>query len=213
MTRAARIAVTSEPAGAQVEIDDAPGFTTPGQSGPLKSGAHRVTVRKAGFLAQKREVAVRDADALQLAISLLPGAEVSVKSTPSGADIWVDGEDSGMKTPGTVGVPAGKPHIVAARKAGYIGQAKRLGQLEPGKSASVELALDNVVAAELVKRIAARVKDRTTLEKRRDEVKRKGARKPTFEKDLADAEAALEDLAAELADLQIQLRAHETIAR
>ena len=198
-----------------MQIDDAPPFNAPGQSGPLKAGLHKLTVKKAGFLPQKKEVSVRDSDALQLVFPLAPGAEVSVKSAPAGADILVDGEDTGMKTPASVGVTVGKLHLVAVRRAGYIGQAKKVLPLEAGKTATVELALEDFVQPELLKRVTARAKDKGLLEKKRDELKRKlDARKtPAAEKAFVEAEAALDDVITELADLQAQLRSHEIMRK
>jgi hypothetical protein len=215
LIRSARISVATDPAGAEAEIDDAPAFTTPGQSGPLKAGNHRLFVKKAGFLTQKREVMVRDADALQLSVPLAPGAELAVRSSPAGADIWLDGEDTGMKTPAGVGVAVGKPHVVAVRKPGFIGQAKRSGALEAGRAETVELALEDVAQAEMLKRATARAKDRATLEKKRDELKKKldARRTPAAERALAETESALEDLNLELSDLQQQMRGHEILHR
>jgi hypothetical protein len=215
LVRAARINVASDPAGAEVEVDESPAFKAGTRSGPLKAGVHKVVVRLTGYLTQRREVTVHDSDSLDLSVPLAPGAEATVKSTPSGADVWLDGEDSGIKTPGTVGVAAGKPHVVACRKPGYIGQAKRLAPLDAGRTASVELALEDVLGGELAKRLAAKTKERNALEHKRDDLKHRfDARKNAAnERAYLEAEAALDDATVDLQELQVQLRGHELVRK
>lgn len=213
LVKAARVVVKTEPPGAQVEIGDAPGFSTPGRSGPLAAGPHKVVVKKPGFLPEKREVVLRGADEPTVSVTLVPAGEVQVKSAPSGADVFVDGEETGMRTPATVPVAAGKPHAVSVRKPGWLGQARRIEALEPGKSTAVDLALEDLLGPELGRRAGARIKERAALERKRDEARKRleAKRTPANEKAFADLAAAVEQAAADIAEMQVLLRGRELV--
>ncbi|HEY3448752.1 MAG TPA: PEGA domain-containing protein [Myxococcales bacterium] len=215
MVKAAHIKVTSEPAGAQAEVDELPAFPTPGVSGALKSGTYKLVVKKPGFVPQTREVSLRDSEEPTVAVTLLPAAEVAVKSLPSGAEVFVDGNASGQRTPGTVLVPAGKTCFVSVRKPGCIGGSKKVPAMEQGKSVALELALEDVVHAELIKRSEVRQKDLVALQKKRDEAKKKfeAKRIPANEKALRDAQDAADDLEAELQELQELAVMHGSLRR
>ena len=68
----------------------------------------------------------------------------------------------------------------------------------------MELTLEDVVRAELVKRTATRQRDRAVLERKRDEAKRKFEirRIPATEKAYQDAQEALDVAEAELSGLR-----------
>ncbi|MGC4115569.1 MAG: PEGA domain-containing protein [Myxococcales bacterium] len=215
LVKAARIQVTSEPPGAEVEVDDLPAFTAPGRSGALKSGAHKVVVKKAGFVPHTREVSVRDSEEPAVAVTLVPAAEVAVKSLPSGAEIYVDGNASGLRSPATVLVPAGKACFVSVRRPDCIGGSKKVAAMEQGKSAAVELALEDVVHAELIKRTATRQKDLAAAQKKLEDARKRfeAKRIPANEKAMRDAQDAADDIEAELQELQELTVMHGSLRR
>ncbi|MFZ1010074.1 MAG: PEGA domain-containing protein [Candidatus Sulfotelmatobacter sp.] len=117
-----QMAIDSTPQGAQVQIDGKtdPTWVTPFTLSGLLAGAHTVTVSKAGYSTDTRNVDVISGSK-SFAVSHLSQlmATLAVGSSPAGAAIFVDGKDSGKITPAQVSVDKGQ-HEVLLRKSGFI---------------------------------------------------------------------------------------------
>ncbi len=116
------LAVDSTPQGAQVQLDGKsdPSWVTPFAVNNLMPGQHSVTVSKPGYSTDTHPVAVTAANRATIVVHLSQlMATLVVKTDPPGANIYVDGRDSGAKTPGQVSVDKGQ-HTVLVRKAGYL---------------------------------------------------------------------------------------------
>jgi eukaryotic-like serine/threonine-protein kinase len=117
-----QMAIDSTPQGAQVQIDGRsdPSWVTPFTLSGLLAGQHVVTVSKAGYSTDTRNVDVV-AGSKSFVVPHLSQlmATLSVTSTPAGAAIFVDGKDSGKVTPAQVSVDKGQ-HEVLLRKTGFI---------------------------------------------------------------------------------------------
>jgi hypothetical protein len=116
------IAVDSTPQGAQVQVDGRtdPSWVTPFTLSALDPGQHTVTVSKPGYSSDTRTVAVTSGSKVAVTTHLNQlMATLSVTSTPAGANVYVDGKDTGKLTPAQVSVDKGQ-HLVLVRKAGYI---------------------------------------------------------------------------------------------
>lgn len=91
------LSVTSDPSGAQVFIDDVFVGTTPLQNGTLV-GTHRVRVEAEGYTPFETDVDVVGGETrgvqttLQAAQPTQETGQAGFSSTPSGADIYVDGQ-------------------------------------------------------------------------------------------------------------------------
>jgi hypothetical protein len=117
-----QIAIDSTPQGAQVQLDGKtdPTWVTPFTLSGLTAGQHTVTVSKPGFSTDTRTVAVASGNKSFLVTHLTQlMATLSVTSTPPGANVYIDGRDTGKLTPAQVSVDKGQ-HLVLVRKAGYI---------------------------------------------------------------------------------------------
>jgi serine/threonine-protein kinase len=117
-----QIAVDSTPQGAQVQVDGHgdPTWVTPFAMSNLQPGQHSITVSKAGYSTDTRTVEVTSGNRATTVIHLAQlMATLVVKSDPPGANIYVDGRDTGTKTPAQVSVDKGQ-HVVLVRKMGYI---------------------------------------------------------------------------------------------
>ncbi len=112
---------TSQPTGAKVEVDgwSEPTWVTPFTASHLAAGAHTIVFSKTGYSQQTRSVqsvAGKSVDAAaQLAAT---GSTLVVTSNPQGADIWVDGKDTGLNTPSQLTVEKGQ-HKITVRKSGF----------------------------------------------------------------------------------------------
>jgi hypothetical protein len=117
-----QMAVDSTPQGAQVQLDgktDA-SWVTPFTLSNLEPGQHTVTVSKAGYSTDTRTVDV-NSGAKAFVVSHLNQlmATLAVTSTPPGANVFIDGRDTGKVTPAQVSVDKGQ-HVVLVRKSGYL---------------------------------------------------------------------------------------------
>jgi len=132
-----QMTVDSTPQGAQVQLDGAtdPTWVTPLSVSSLDPGPHSITVSKGGYVTDSRTIKVVSGTKSSVVIHLNQlSATLSVTSTPSGANIYVDGRDMGKLTPAQVSVDKGQ-HVVLIRKAGYIDE-----------TASAQFALGQTVA-------------------------------------------------------------------
>ncbi len=117
-----QLAVDSTPQGAQVQIDgqSAANWITPFAWTNLSPGQHTITVSKAGYSTDTRTVTITSANRTSTIVHLSQlMATLVVKSDPAGADVYVDGRDTGAKTPAQVSVDKGQ-HVVLVRMMGYI---------------------------------------------------------------------------------------------
>jgi len=98
--REVAVAVTSEPSGATVFIDDEFRGATPLQDLKIAVGEHTIRVQKAGYQVHRGplEVGGKSADPFHFALELAQMGSLLVRSTPDGASVFLDDEYRG-KTP------------------------------------------------------------------------------------------------------------------
>ncbi|HEV2399414.1 MAG TPA: serine/threonine-protein kinase [Candidatus Sulfotelmatobacter sp.] len=130
-----QLAVDSTPQGAQVQVDGATdaSWVTPFSLTNLQPGQHTITVSKAGYSTDSRTVQVTSGNRATASIRLSRiMSTLIVKSDPSGASIYVDGHDMGIKTPGQLSLDKGQ-HVVLVRKSGYLDETMN-GQFVLGQT-------------------------------------------------------------------------------
>jgi hypothetical protein len=111
----------SQPRGAQVTVDGwtEPTWITPFPAPSVSAGKHTVVFAKQGYLPETRIVNVTAGKSVPVSVDLAPAvAKLSVTSTPLGANIEVDGKDTGKTTPAEITLEKGE-HTVVLHKAGY----------------------------------------------------------------------------------------------
>ncbi len=119
-----QMAIDSTPQGAQVQVDGRtdPSWVTPFALTGLGAGAHTVTVSKAGYSTDTRTVNVASGSKAFVTSHLSQQmATLAVSSSPAGADVFIDGKNTGRVTPAQVPVDKGQ-HVILVRKSGYIDQ-------------------------------------------------------------------------------------------
>jgi eukaryotic-like serine/threonine-protein kinase len=117
-----QLAIDSTPQGAQVQVDGRtdPSWVTPFTLPGLGAGQHTITVSKAGYSTDTRNVDVASGNKAFVTSHLSQlMATLAVSSSPGGANVYVDGKDTGKLTPAQVSVDKGQ-HVVLVRKSGYI---------------------------------------------------------------------------------------------
>ncbi|HEY4679339.1 MAG TPA: serine/threonine-protein kinase, partial [Candidatus Angelobacter sp.] len=111
----------SQPDNAKVEIDgwSEPNWVTPFTASHLAAGTHTVVFSKSGFLQQTKSVESVAGKSIDVSAVLAPSVStIVVTSNPQGANVWVDGKDSGLTTPTQLTVEKGF-HKITVRKAGF----------------------------------------------------------------------------------------------
>jgi len=114
--------VTSNPPGAQVEIDGVSQdyYVTPFNAPPMKSGMHTVRATAPGLAPQARQVEVIAGQKVTLDLQLTGDKAIyNIASTPSGADVIIDGVPSGRTTPTQMALTPGQ-HRVTLRLEGFF---------------------------------------------------------------------------------------------
>ena len=117
-----QLTVDSTPQGAQVQIDGKSdtNWITPLTLTNIQPGQHAVIVSKAGYSGDSRTISVGSGNRATTVVHLAKlMATLVVKSDPPGANIYVDGRNMVIKTPGQVSVDKGQ-HVVLVRMSGYI---------------------------------------------------------------------------------------------
>jgi serine/threonine protein kinase len=117
--------VTTRPPGADVFVD---GIKLPGQTPvtlPLAPGQYNLVLRLPGYEGFSSRIQVKDNVQTTLDAELKEKAQVQghvawaqVRSTPEGAEIYIDGAPTGQVSPARVQIPTGV-HIIALKLNGY----------------------------------------------------------------------------------------------
>jgi hypothetical protein len=117
------ISVTSTPSGAEISLDGTDtGNVTPTTLNNLGPGSHIVNVSLSGYTPASQTVTVTAGSTVDASFTLVAVPQtgsISVTSTPSGAEISLDGTDTGNVTPTTLNNLALGSHIVNVSLSGY----------------------------------------------------------------------------------------------
>ncbi len=114
--------ISSSPAGAIVEIEGRPEHSgkTPFAVGSLVPGVYKVTLRKAGYASEVRQLEVSGGKRASLDVKLSPTQGfLTVTSTPDAAQVLINGRDTGKLTPAELMLDPAAQHIVV-HKDGYL---------------------------------------------------------------------------------------------
>jgi eukaryotic-like serine/threonine-protein kinase len=122
------IAISSNPSGAAVEIDGRSGqsWKTPLLVDSLSPGMHRITISMANYAPETRNVAVIAGNRAMTDVKLAPTkGYLTISGNPSGAQIAIDGRDTGKASPAEFVLEPGVHAIVLSRD-GYLDTSNSL---------------------------------------------------------------------------------------
>jgi hypothetical protein len=141
------ISFTSTPSGADIYLDGTLQTTnTPATITSVSAGSHSYTLRLTGYNDATGTVTVTAGQTANVSVTLTPvvtTGSISFASTPSGADIYLDGTLQTIKTPATItGVSAGN-HSYILRLTGY-NDAIGTVTVTAGQTANVSVTLTPV---------------------------------------------------------------------
>lgn len=98
-----KIYVTSNPVGAQIWLDGTNTNKVTPDTIVAKEGSREITLKKSGYLDSKFTVNVTaNLTSVPSTVSLTNLGKISVQSTPSGAQVWLNGVNTGKVTPETL---------------------------------------------------------------------------------------------------------------
>ena len=129
--------VSSHPQGADIFINGAKQSGQTPSMLPLAPGQYDLVLRMAGYEAYAGRIQVKDNVQTTLDAELKEKQQsahvawAQVNSTPPGAEIFIDGNDSGQTTPARVQIPSGI-HVIGLRLNGYEGARHTVQASEGG---------------------------------------------------------------------------------
>ncbi len=121
-----QMTINSTPEGAEVRIDGRsdPSWITPFNLPGLAPGQHSVTVSRAGYAPETRNIEVASGSKSFLVIQLAQlTAAAAITSQPAGAQIFLDGKDTGRVTPAQISVDKPGPHNFLVKKQGFLDES------------------------------------------------------------------------------------------
>jgi len=126
---ASRLAVEiiSEPAGAEVLMNGVSKGLTPARVTDIQPGSYEIEIRKDGYASYHKSAQFSANSEYVIRVTLGTGAAkgfIAIGSQPPGAQIRINGEDSG-RTPATVGLTAGR-YTVSVEQEGYPAQERTI---------------------------------------------------------------------------------------
>ncbi|MFK8041593.1 PEGA domain-containing protein [Congregibacter sp.] len=146
----ADVSITSEPTGAELLVDGEPQGTTPGTFEILQ-GDHELSLVLPGFASESFPLTAEAGAAQELGTVVLTPATgvLTLSSTPSGANVSVDGEFAGQ-TPLELELEPNMDHRVSLSRAGYRRASQTL-RMEAGASLERKISLKPLLGDVLVK--------------------------------------------------------------
>ena len=118
-----QLTINSTPEGAAVHIDGRtdPSWVTPFNLPGLAPGQHSVTITRSGYSTESRNIDVASGSKSFLVVQLAQvTAMIAATSEPAGAQLFIDGKDTGRITPVQIPVDRPGPHTFLIRKQGYL---------------------------------------------------------------------------------------------
>ena len=128
------------PSGAAVEIDGRFVGKSPLGDLNLRAGEHNLKVYKEGYASSTQTIHINGGSVLKMKISLTPIlGSINVKSTPAGAQVWIDGQLRAQTPANNLQLTVGT-HLVEIKAAGMVTIRKKV-QVSPSQTTTIEVVL------------------------------------------------------------------------
>jgi len=137
------INVDSIPQGAEIFINGKDtGLKTPNKVKLTEEGTYEVTVKMDGYENATKTVNLKNGETISLNFELKPLlGNINVNSNPNGAEIFIDGKDTGLQTPNTIKNVSAGTHTITLKKTGYKSASVNL-EVKAGETVSITLNLE-----------------------------------------------------------------------
>ena len=121
---AGQLSIDSTPHGAQITIDGKNTAVTPFNVSSLLPGHHTVVISKAGYASETRTIDVSSGSKSVISVQLAATTgTVAINSDPAGAQVWMDGHDTGKITPAQISIDRAGSHTFVFKKQGYLDES------------------------------------------------------------------------------------------
>jgi formylglycine-generating enzyme required for sulfatase activity len=131
----------STPAKASVWVNGRDSRKTTPVALKLRPGLYAVELRHPNHTTVKRRFQLQSGQDLQVHIAMGQNvAQLEVNSSPSGAQLWLDGKKTAYKTPASLPVPTGREVKVELRATGYKSTSK-IVSLKPNQRKTLTMTL------------------------------------------------------------------------
>jgi len=108
----------------QIDGRSDPSWVTPLTLSGVAAGQHTIVISKSGYINDSRSLTVTSGGRAFVSTRLNQlTATLAISSSPVGANIYIDGKDTGKLTPAQVPVATAGTHVVLVRKSGYIDES------------------------------------------------------------------------------------------
>ena len=155
---AAQITISSSPSAADISFDGKLLCQSPCTLTDIPAGQHQVAATKPGYSPESRTLQLASGANAALSLELSPlAALLSVASTPAGAAIVIDGEDSGKLTPSEFTLAKPGAHKVLLRRAGYLEETSSI-EAQPGQTARVNVSLTRLGSTDEIRAAGGKFK-------------------------------------------------------
>jgi PEGA domain len=191
----AQLTVRSTPPGARVLLGERVVLPrTPGEV-LLEPGRVELVVHLEGRVDAARILEVEGGASAELEVTLPPASYVRVRSFPSGAAIFVDGQPTGQRSPAEVPVVAAQQHVLEVRQALYQPARQKVPPLTEGDHDTITIPMEAASRRTVQKRLAGARVELRAKEQARERLRAR-AEKARLEHDRGQPE-----LAAKLGEL------------
>jgi len=120
------ISVTSTPSGANIYLDGSPEGATSKIISGVSVGSHTITITKSGYKDYTKQVTVKAGETTFVNANLVEETgSISVRSSPSGANVYLDCSPEGATSKIISGVSVGS-HTITITKSGYKDYTKQV---------------------------------------------------------------------------------------
>jgi formylglycine-generating enzyme required for sulfatase activity len=143
--------VVSSPSGATIKIDGKDYGTTPNTISRMLIGEYTVQLTRAGYTTVDKKIVVTEGTSAMISETLVNGREVTINSTPSGVNLFVDGNAMGI-TPYTGNLTFGS-HELKIESEGKIAE-RNVEIPQSGGETNFTLAFDPASFSEKVKGVS-----------------------------------------------------------
>jgi hypothetical protein len=153
LTALVSVRVVTEPAGAKVACDGKEVLAATPGAFDVEAGRHHLTANLDGYLQAEEDHSFND-QAREWKVALVKAAYLDVTSSPAGAQVFIDGKDTGRTTPATRLAVAPGVHQVSATKGKATALPKKVKAVVGGKKQVVALKVVDRAMVERDKRVA-----------------------------------------------------------
>lgn len=146
--------IASHPSGALVYVDDEYVGVSPVRMDRLSPGTYKIRMSMQGYKAYEKMITLQKGSTQLVMQELIPEpyARLNLKSTPTGADVFIDSQIRGNTPLTLAGLPAGNREVLIVREG--FEKMTLMVALQPGDDKTIDVHLKPIVQPQPPKKIS-----------------------------------------------------------